>query len=268
LNEIKNDKKKIALGIQYDGSAYHGWQFQKTVSSVQEELENAISRISNHKVNVTCAGRTDAGVHSMGQVVHFKTNSVRKESSWTMGVNTYLSKYISVQWVREVPIFFNARSSAIDRSYRYIIYNNTFRSGIFHNQYKHVYKKLDEFKMNSASQYLLGEHDFTSFRAVNCQSKSPWKKIKKLHVWRCNNLVIIDITANSFLYHMVRNIVGSLIEIGTSKRKKYWIKELLNKRNRIYGGPTVEPQGLYLFFVKYPDYFNLPKFKNNFTFFI
>ncbi|CAL4326263.1 tRNA pseudouridine(38-40) synthase TruA [Buchnera aphidicola] len=255
---INNNFKKFALGIEYDGSFYHGWQRQKTVSSIQEEVEKALSIIANHKIDIICAGRTDAGVHSVGQVVHFSTTAIRKKSSWTIGANSYLSKHISIIWAKEVPEDFHARYSAIARSYRYIIYNYPFRSAIFHNRLNHVYKSLNVNKMHFEAQFLLGEHDFTSFRAINCQSHSSWRKILKLHVWRYEDWVIIDIIANSFLYHMVRNIVGSLIEIGISK-KKFWMKELLQKKNRAYAGPMAPAKGLYLSFVEYPIRFNLPK---------
>lgn len=256
---IKHKIKKFALGVEYDGSFYHGWQRQKTVVSIQEEIENALSIIADHKINITCAGRTDAGVHSIGQVIHFDTIAIRKDSSWTIGVNSYLSKDISIKWIRTVPKYFNARYSAITRSYRYIIYNHSFRSAIFHNRSNHIYRKLNVYDMHHASQFLLGEHDFSSFRALSCQSNSPWRKIIKLNVYRQNDWVIIDITANSFLHHMVRNIVGSLIEIGVSKRKKYWMKELLKKKNRSYAGATAPPRGLYLLFVEYPSCFNIPQ---------
>ncbi|QCI20933.1 tRNA pseudouridine(38-40) synthase TruA [Buchnera aphidicola (Hyperomyzus lactucae)] len=255
---VKKDIKRFALGIEYDGSFYHGWQRQKKVPSIQEEIEKALSIIANHSINITCAGRTDAGVHSIGQVVHFNTTAVRTKLSWTMGTNSYLSQYISVIWVKKVPQSFHARYSAIARSYRYIIYNNSIRSAIFQNKTNHVYKKLDVSKMQFEAQFLLGEHDFTSFRALGCQSHSPWRKITKLNIFRFKHWVIIDIVANSFLHHMVRNIVGSLIEIGVSKKKEFWIQELLQKKDRNYAGATAPAKGLYLIFVEYPLHFNLP----------
>ncbi|WAI11960.1 MAG: tRNA pseudouridine(38-40) synthase TruA [Buchnera aphidicola (Macrosiphum albifrons)] len=254
-----NNIKKFALGVEYDGSLYHGWQRQKNVPSIQEEIERALSIIANHKINVICAGRTDAGVHSVGQVIHFNTTAVRKKSSWSIGVNSYLSKNISIVWVKEVPGNFHARYSAITRSYRYIIYNCSLRSAIFQTKLNHIYRELNVKKMYSESQFLLGEHDFTSFRALGCQSYSPYRKITKLNVFRFNNWVVIDITANSFLHHMVRNIVGSLIEIGISKKKEYWIQELLKKKDRNYAGATAPAKGLYLVYVEYPLHFNLPK---------
>lgn len=260
--------KKIVLGIEYDGTFYHGWQRQKNVPSIQEEIEKALSIIANHNIEVISAGRTDAGVHSTGQVIHFNTTAIRKITSWTIGVNSYLSKYISILWAKEISEKFHARYSAITRSYRYIIYNHNFRTPIFHNRVNHVYKKLDVNKMNFEAQFLLGEHDFTSFRGSNCQSSSPWKKIINLDVQRVDNWVIIDITANSFLYHMVRNIVGSLIEIGTLQKKDFWIKKLLKEKNRCHAGTMAPAKGLYLVYVEYPSHFNLPIKKYNPVLFI
>ncbi|AEO08557.1 tRNA pseudouridine synthase A [Buchnera aphidicola str. Ak (Acyrthosiphon kondoi)] len=262
-----NNIKRFALGVEYDGSFYHGWQRQKRVSSIQEEIERALSIIANHKIDVICAGRTDAGVHSIGQVIHFSTTAVRKKSSWSIGVNSYLSKNISIVWVKSVPESFHARYSAITRSYRYIIYNYSFRSAIFQTKLNHVYRKLNVSKMHSEAQFLLGEHDFTSFRALGCQSYSPYRNIKKLNVFRFNHWVVIDITANSFLHHMVRNIVGSLIEVGMSKKKEFWMKDLLRKKDRSYAGATAPAQGLYLVYVEYPSYFNFPRSAYTSTFF-
>lgn len=222
LGKLVNERKKykkFALGIEYDGKNYCGWQRQKNLSSIQEEVENCLSKIANHKVNVVCSGRTDAGVHSIGQVIHFISDSIRNKFSWTVGVNSYLSKNISIKWVKEVPENFSARHSAISRSYRYIIYNNSCRSSIFRNKSYHFYKKLNVDKMHFEAQSLIGENDYSSFRALGCQSNSPRREITKLNVWRLNNWIIFDITANSFLYHMVRNIVGSLIEISHSTEK-------------------------------------------------
>ncbi|QCI23750.1 tRNA pseudouridine(38-40) synthase TruA [Buchnera aphidicola (Macrosiphoniella sanborni)] len=259
---ILNDIKKFALGIEYNGSSYHGWQMQKNVSSIQEEVERALSKIANHKINIVCAGRTDAGVHSIGQVVHFYTTAKRKKISWLIGTNRYLSRDISVKWVQEVPGNFHSRYSAIARSYRYIIYNNDVRSVFFPNKLYFVHKKLNEKKMFSEAQCLLGEHDFTSFRSIGCQSFSSWRKIIKLNIFRSNNFIIIDIKANSFLYHMVRNIVGSLIEVGANKKKEFWIQELLTKQNRNYAAATAPARGLYLSSIEYPLHFNIPRPKH------
>ncbi|BBI01177.1 tRNA pseudouridine synthase A [Buchnera aphidicola (Nipponaphis monzeni)] len=251
---------KIALGVEYNGTNYHGWQKQHTVLTIQEQLENALSKIANHKINVTCAGRTDAGVHSTGQVVHFTTISVRKKNSWVFGVNSYLPNDISVQWAKIVPNFFNARYSAISRRYRYFIYNYKCRSSIFYSQYYCFSKmRLDVNKMKLAGNNLIGEHDFSSFRGRGCQSKTPWRQIIYFNISRQDRLVIIDIEANSFLYRMVRNIVGCLIDIGSSKKKITWIQYLLKNKNRNLGGVTAKASGLYLIFVHYPLVFNLSR---------
>ncbi|CAL4320964.1 tRNA pseudouridine synthase A [Buchnera aphidicola (Protaphis terricola)] len=259
---IQKKIKTFALGVEYDGSNYHGWQSQENYPSIQKEIEQCLSKIANHKVYVFCAGRTDAGVHSIGQVIHFKTTSIRSNYNWTVGINTYLSKNISIKWIKEVPNFFHSRYSAVSRTYRYIIYNNIFRSSILYNYTNHVYKKLNISKINFEAQYLLGNHDFSSFRASGCQSNTPFRSIKKINIYRINNFVIFDITANSFLYRMVRNIIGSLIKINFLNKKDI-IKEILKKKNRYYAGPTAPSKGLYLLSVEYPKCFNLPIFKNN-----
>lgn len=262
----KKRTKKFALGVEYNGTSYHGWQYQKLIPTVQKELEESLSKIANHKINIICAGRTDTGVHALGQVIHFTTDSIRSNFSWSVGVNSYLSKNISIKWVKEVSHDFNARYSAISRSYRYIIYNHISRSSIFYNQSNHIYRYLDVNKMNVAAQSLLGEHDFSSFRAAGCQSNSPIRRIINLNVWRLNSWVIFDITANSFLYRMVRNIVGSLIQIGSATKHNH-IKDLLEKKNRNYAGPTAPACGLYFLFAQYPKHFYLPVLKNDFIFF-
>ncbi|XBC39403.1 MAG: tRNA pseudouridine(38-40) synthase TruA [Buchnera aphidicola (Nurudea shiraii)] len=252
-------QKKIALGIEYQGSNYHGWQYQRLVPSIQEKVELALSVIANHAVKVYCAGRTDAGVHSTGQVIHFYTSSERDYKAWTIGVNCYLPQDISILWKKEVLESFHARYSALSRRYRYIIYNYKCRSSIFLKRFYNFYKKLDVFKMNRAAQYLVGEHDFTSFRSINCQSSTPVRNIMFIKVFSLNRLVIIDIIANSFLYRMVRNIVGCLIEVGISKYREHWIKELLLSKDRKLASSTVKSEGLYLVEVIYPNIFRIPK---------
>jgi len=256
---------KIALGIEYNGKNYHGWQNQKEVISIQEMLEKAISYIANQKIKVICAGRTDTGVHSSGQIIHFQTTSNRTEKAWTIGVNSKLPNDISVSWIKKVPDNFHARYSAIYRQYQYIINNSILRSALLHDYSYHFFKPLDEKKMHYSGQYLIGEYDFTSFRSTYCQSKNPYRKILNLTVSRFENLIIINIKANSFLQHMVRNIVGSLIEVGMNKKPENWIKKILIKKNRKFAGITAKSSGLNLIYVHYPVKFNLinnkrPKF--------
>ncbi|WP_343128746.1 tRNA pseudouridine(38-40) synthase TruA [Buchnera aphidicola (Kurisakia onigurumii)] len=244
---------KFALGIEYNGSYYHGWQIQNNIPTVQEKLEFALSKIASHQINVICAGRTDSGVHSIGQVVHFNTTAKRKLTAWTLGVNSYLPKDISVIWAKQVPDYFHARFSALSRSYRYVIYNNHIRPAIGFSEVCHFYKKnIDVKKMHKSAILLLGEHDFSSFRAKNCQSNTPIRNIFYINVFRIHDWVILDIEANSFLYHMVRNITGSLVEIGINNQQENWISFLLKKKNRSFAGPTLQSSGLFLTAVRYP----------------
>lgn len=250
---------RIALGIEYDGSRYFGWQRQHAVKSVQEELERALSKVANHEVQVVCAGRTDAGVHATGQVVHFDTTSVRADQAWTMGVNTNLPADIAVRWVSEVPENFSARFSALSRRYRYVLHNAPLRPGIGGQLVTHFYAPLDAERMHEAAQCLLGEQDFSSFRAAQCQSNSPNRNIHFIHVHRYGDFVVVDIQANAFVHHMVRNIVGSLCAVGRGEQDKAWLADLLAARDRTLAAATAKPNGLYLVNVAYPEELGLPK---------
>ena len=249
---------RIALGIEYDGSKYYGWQRQNEVRSVQEKLEKALSQVANEPINVFCAGRTDSGVHGTGQVVHFETHAARKDAAWTLGVNANLPGDIAVRWVKAVPDDFHARFSATARRYRYIIYNHRLRPAVLGQGVTHYHQPLDAERMHRAAQSLLGENDFTSFRAVQCQSKTPWRNITHLAVSRQGPYVILDIRANAFLHHMVRNITGSLLEVGMGNQPASWIEQLLVARDRELAGATAKAGGLYLVDVTYPDHFDLP----------
>ncbi|CAH0540809.1 tRNA pseudouridine(38-40) synthase TruA [Vibrio marisflavi] len=249
---------RIALGIEYDGTRYFGWQRQKEVCSVQQELEKALSVVANHEIEVQCAGRTDAGVHGTGQVVHFDSSAVRKPIAWTMGANANLPKDIAVRWSTEVSDEFHARFSATARRYRYIIFNSNLRPAILGSGVSHYHGDLDAEKMHLAGQYLLGENDFTSFRAVHCQSRSPWRNIMHLNVTRHGQYIVIDIKANAFVHHMVRNIAGSLIVVGKGEQPPEWIHWLLQQKDRKLAGATAKAGGLYLVDVDYPDEFGLP----------
>lgn len=250
---------RIALGIEYDGSHYFGWQRQREVTSVQQCLEEALSVVANQPIEVQCAGRTDAGVHGTGQVVHFDTTAERKMVAWTMGANANLPANIAVRWAKAVPDAFHARFSATARRYRYIIYNHALRPGILGSGVSHYHGELDVEKMHGAGQYLLGENDFTSFRAVHCQSRSPWRNIMHLNVTRHGPYVVIDIKANAFVHHMVRNITGSLICVGRGEQEPEWIQWLLAAKDRKLAGATAKAEGLYLVDVDYPDEFQLPR---------
>jgi tRNA pseudouridine38-40 synthase len=249
---------RIALGVEYDGSKYFGWQRQRDVDSVQQRLEESLSVIANHAVEVQCAGRTDAGVHGTGQVVHFDTSASRNMRAWTMGANANMPLDISVRWAKEVPESFHARFTATARRYRYVIFNHAFRPAILANGVSHYHGVLNVEKMHQAAQSLLGENDFSAFRAAHCQSHSPWRNMMHINVSRFNDYVIVDIKANAFVHHMVRNIVGSLLVVGRGEKPIEWIQWLLEQKDRNLAGATAKAEGLYLVDVDYPNEFELP----------
>jgi len=250
---------RIAVGIEYDGSQYRGWQRQqKGVDSIQEKVEAALSFVADQPVAVQCAGRTDAGVHATAQVAHFDTEAVRTEHAWVMGATTQLPSDICVRWARPVSDEFSARFSAFRRRYRYVIFNSPVRPALFINQLTWNYRPLDVDKMVESSRCLLGEQDFTSFRAVQCQAKTPMRNVTRLELFRRGNLIIMDIEANAFLHHMVRNIAGVLMAVGAGHRPVEWVQEVLGARDRTKGGVTAPPYGLYFVGVSYPEVFGLP----------
>ena len=250
---------RIALGIEYDGAQHYGWQRQREVPSVQEHLEKALSTVANTPIEVQCAGRTDAGVHATGQVVHFDCDAVRPLKAWTMGVNANLPSSVAVKWCVHVSDDFNARFSATGRRYRYVIYNHKMRPAILEQGITHIHRPLNEHLMHEAAQALLGEQDFSAFRAALCQSKTPFRNVTNVTVSRHGAFVVVDISANAFLHHMVRNIVGSLVEIGSGHQPVDWIATLLAGRDRTLSAATAKPNGLYLVKVDYPDEFGLPE---------
>ena len=250
---------RIALGIEYDGAQHYGWQRQREVPSVQEHLEKALSTVANTPIEVQCAGRTDAGVHATGQVVHFDCDAVRPLKAWTMGVNANLPSSVAVKWCVHVSDDFNARFSATGRRYRYVIYNHKMRPAILEQGITHIHRPLNEQLMHEAAQALLGEQDFSAFRAALCQSKTPFRNVTNVTVSRHGAFVVVDISANAFLHHMVRNIVGSLVEIGSGHQPVDWIATLLAGRDRTLSAATAKPNGLYLVKVNYPDAFGLPE---------
>lgn len=248
---------RLALGISYKGTAYCGWQTQETVPSVQSSLEIALSNVANHPVRVICAGRTDAGVHALGQVIHFDTTAERDERAWLLGTNANLPGDIRVLWVKIVSDDFHARFSATARRYRYVIFNNAIHSALLRGQVTWCHRSLDANRMAEAAQYLLGEHNFNSFRALACQAKSPVRTVHQLDVYRKDKFIFIDIKANAFLHHMVRNIAGMLMAVGSHKREPIWAQELLELRERAKGDVTAVPDGLYFMSVNYPEQFGL-----------
>ncbi|GAA5218952.1 tRNA pseudouridine(38-40) synthase TruA [Corallincola platygyrae] len=249
---------RLALGIEYDGSHYNGWQRQKHSLGIQQVLEEAISSIANEPIELVCAGRTDAGVHATGQVVHFDTNAVRDMGAWTLGVNSKLPDDIAVVWGKEVSDQFHARFTAFARRYRYIIYNESLRPGILRRGVSHYHLPLDAELMHKAAQCLVGENDFTSFRAVHCQSNSPMRNLHHITVERRGSYIFVDVKANAFLHHMVRNIVGSLIVVGEGEEPWTWMEHVLHLKDRCQAGATAKPNGLYLVDVSYPDDYTLP----------
>ncbi|MBU2955684.1 tRNA pseudouridine(38-40) synthase TruA [Marinobacter sp. F3R08] len=250
---------RVALAFEYDGRHFHGWQFQKSgVRSVEAELTEAVARVADHPVDLVCAGRTDAGVHASYQLVHFDTSSVRNLRSWVMGINTALPEDISVHWAGNGIHDFHARFSATYRRYRYVICNNPVRPGIQRGQVSWTFRPLDAERMHQAAQVLVGEHDFSSFRAAGCQSRTPVRFLERISVTRKRDFVVIDVQANAFVHHMVRNIAGALMAVGTGKQRADWIHEILEARDRTVAGVTASPHGLYLVDVGYPDEFGIP----------
>jgi len=251
---------RIALGVEYKGSRYRGWQRQADgVPSVQQTLEEALSKVADSPVTLLCAGRTDAGVHACGQVVHFDTQVVRSMKAWTMGANINLPHDISVAWAKEMPANFHARFKAIARRYRYVIYNDQIRPAHMGQEVTWNHRPLDVERMALAAEYLVGTHDFSAFRAGQCQAKSPIKNIHHLRVTRHGKMIVLDIRASAFLHHMVRNIAGVLMTIGAGERPVEWAREVLESRERRTGGVTAHPFGLYLVQVEYHDEFALPE---------
>ena len=252
--------RRIALGIQYDGSRYHGWQYQEEVTTVQQLVEQALTCVGNQVITVTCAGRTDAWVHATGQVVHFDTDADRSEHAWVFGANSNLPADIAVQWAKEVPRDFHARYSALSRTYRYIICNQPIRPGVLQKTVTWCYKPITIERMQQAAQYFLGEHDFSAFRGSGCQAQHAVRCIHELTIRQLTpTLIVIEVTANAFLLHMVRNIVGVLVAIGQGDQDPAWALAVLNSRDRKAAGVTSRPNGLYLVKVDYPAHFNLPK---------
>lgn len=248
---------RIALCVEYDGSQYHGWQAQPELRTVQQVLEKALTKVADNEINLVCAGRTDTGVHATNQIIHFDCTKIRPIRSWIHGANSFLPKDVCIIGGKEMPETFNARYSALSRRYRYIIYNSAIRPSLMRSNVTWQYRHIDYKLMQTASDYLLGEKDFTSFRSVECQSKTPMRNIHNLQVTRKGNLIIIDITANAFLHHMVRNIAGVLIAVGSGKQPPNWVDEVLQGKDRRLGAETAPPYGLYLVAVTYPKEFGV-----------
>lgn len=250
---------RVAACIEYRGTAYRGWQRQQSgVRSVQEAVEKALSRVANHPVKTVCAGRTDAGVHASSQIIHFDSDATRSVANWFHGANANLPADISLAWAQPVEPDFHARFSAKARRYRYVIYNDPVRPAHLAHEVTWNYRPLNVERMQQAGRLLVGEHDFTAYRAIACQAKSPVKTIHHLRLVRFGQFIVLDVRANAFLHHMVRNIAGVLMEIGCGERPVEWATEVLESRDRREGGLTAPPFGLYLVDVTYPEHFQLP----------
>lgn len=254
-----NEMQRVALCVEYNGALFHGFQKQPTgVDTVQSRLERALSKVADETITLVCAGRTDTGVHGTNQVVHFDTVSVRPLKAWTRGVNALLPNSVSVKWAQRVTPYFHARFSARFRTYRYVIANTPARPALGYDQMTWVREVVDEAVMQRAAQALVGEHDFTSYRASQCQASSPVRRIHYLDIARRGDLIVVEVQANAFLHHMVRNIMGVLLAIGIGDQSVEWAAEVLEARDRRKAGVTAKPNGLHLVAIDYPEHFNLP----------
>ncbi len=249
---------RVALGIEYDGTAYVGWQRQKTGTGIQTPVEAAIAKVADENIATVCAGRTDTGVHASAQVVHFDTSAERAERGWLLGANTHLPDDISATWARTVDDEFHARFSATSRTYRYLILNRPARSGLYSRRAWWIYEPLDEIKMQDGADALLGKHDFSAFRAAGCQASTPVREIQNIRLERHGEWLMLWVTANAFLQHMVRNIMGTLVAIGRGEKRPEWVAGVLQSGDRKSGGVTAPPHGLTLIGVQYPEQFRIP----------
>ena len=264
---ISNELKRIAIGIQYDGSSFSGWQSQVTHRTVQDHIESAITHFiggfEEKTIRLTAAGRTDSGVHALGQVAHFDTVVERPDWSWVRGLNNFLPSSISIQWAKQVPVEFDARFSAFERSYVYFLLTSPVKISLLHQKAGyHMLPPTQTLKieeMRKASQYLLGEHDFSCFRSSECQSKTPIKTIYQIDIVEEGPKVFLFLRANAFLHHMVRNIAGVLISVGSGKHVPIHVAEVLEAKDRRLGAETASPYGLYLVGVTYPEHFGIPQ---------
>ena len=248
---------RYALGIEYDGRSFCGWQSQAGGGAVQDSVEAALGVVANAPVRVVCAGRTDAGVHALEQVVHFETGSRRPDNAWVRGVNAHLPPSIAVRWAQGVPPDFHARFSALGRRYRYLLLNRPQRPGLHAGRIGWYHRPLDATAMARAASMLLGEHDFSAFRSAECQAKSPVRQLRVADVVRHGDVIVFDFAANAFLHHMVRNLIGALVHIGKGGQRAEWIVELLAGGDRRLAAPTFSAAGLYFARVDYDPVWNL-----------
>ena len=250
---------RIAAIVEYDGSAFCGWQLQDDVRTAQGDIEHALATVANEPIRVITAGRTDTGVHAAGQVIHFDTSALRSGRSWVRGANSNLANDIALLWAEEVDPEFHARFSATGRHYQYVIFNRSVRPTFLQKHVTWEYRPLDIERMRIAAGYLIGTHDFSSYRTVHCQAKDPVRELRALDISRRGDYVLLHVYANAFLHHMVRNLAGVLMAIGAREHEPEWAKEVLEARDRTRGGITAPADGLYLSAVEYPGHFKIPQ---------
>jgi len=249
---------RVAAIVEYEGTHFFGWQLQVGARTVQGEVERVFSKIANEPVRVITAGRTDTGVHASCQVIHFDTEVERSNYSWFRGANTLLPDDVALRWIDKVADDFHARFSATGRWYRYVILNRPSRPALLSGRVTHEYRPLDVEAMQHGANFLVGKHDFSSYRTVHCQAKSPVREMRHLSVTRKGDFIYIEAYADAFLHHMVRNLAGVLMTIGTGEREPLWAHEVLEARDRTLGGVTARPDGLYLTRIEYPDQYAIP----------
>jgi tRNA pseudouridine38-40 synthase len=250
---------RIALGIEYDGRGFCGWQTQPGACAIQDHLERALAKVHGAPVHTVVAGRTDAGVHALAQVAHFDAVEDRPEQAWVRGVNTHLPEGVAVLWARPVPDSFDARRGALERTYRYVLFNRPVRPALLAGKVGWVFGELDEAAMARAAATLVGTHDFSAFRAAECQAKSPVRELRAAELTRRDDFLVFECRANAFLHHQIRNMVGALVWVGLGRRPPEWVAEVLASRDRGQGAATFSPDGLYLAGVRYDAAFGLPE---------
>jgi len=253
---------RIALGLEYDGSAFCGWQTQPSACGVQDHLESALERFADTPIEITAAGRTDTGVHATAQVVHFDTEAVRDENAWVRGTNACANEALRVLWSHPVAADFHARYSALSRTYRYLLLNDPVAPAILRNRVGWFHRPLDVERMREGAKALVGEHDFSAFRGSQCQSRSPIRNVMEVGIEREANIVAFTFRANAFLHHMIRNLVGSLVYVGAGREDPEWIGTLMKSRDRRLAAPTFSAAGLYLSAVEYDPAFGIPMFRS------
>lgn len=251
--------RRLAVGIEYDGTRFAGWQHQPGLATIQDAVQKALSAVADHPVTVTAAGRTDAGVHACAQVAHFDTVASRPVRGWVLGANSHLPPDIAINWALEVDRSFHARHTAQGRRYRYCMLRRATRPALLRDRVCWIRSPLDASAMHEAAQALVGEHDFSAFRAVECQSTTAMRHVDAITVKNDEALVVIEISANAYLHHMVRNIAGSLLMVGAGERPREWIAETLASRDRTRAGITAPASGLYLWSVRYPKSLQIPE---------